>query len=317
MGALAETAVTVSGIRTPVLQAGPAHAEEAVVYVHGNPGSRQDFRDLVARTGAFARAVAPDMPGFGDADKPHPRRFRYRVRTLGRHLAEVLGALGIRRAHFVGHDFGGPFAVGAVLHQPSLAASLSFINTGILRGYRWHKCARRWRTPLLGELVMLLTTEKRFKAGFRRLPPQFVDQMWRHFDSRTRRAVLALYRGTERKDMSAVSALLRQLDLPSIVVWGVHDPYVPVEYAERNREALPRATVHLIEDAGPGPSSTAPTPSPPSSSPSWSNKSVSGTDLHRDRGRSPISLASAKSPRGAASGSRITAVRPSIAAAFA
>lgn len=250
MGALAETQVTVSGIRTPVLQAGPVEATEAVVYVHGNPGSRLDFRDLVARTGAFARAVAPDMPGFGDADKPHPRDFAYRARNMGRHLVDVLGQLGVRRAHYVGHDFGGPFAIGAVLHAPAMAGSLSFINTGMLRGYRWHKWARRWRTPLLGELVMLLTSERRFKAGFRRLPPDFVDQMWRHFDPRTRRAVLALYRGTERKDMSAVSAQLRQLDLPSIVVWGVHDPYVPVEYADRNREALPRATVHLIEDAG-------------------------------------------------------------------
>jgi pimeloyl-ACP methyl ester carboxylesterase len=251
MGALAETEVTVSGIRTPVLQAGPADAAEAVVYVHGNPGSRLDFRDFVARTGAFARAVAPDMPGFGDADKPHPRRFKYRVRTLGRHLAEVLGALGIRRAHFVGHDFGGPFAVGAVLHQPSLAASLSFINTGILRGYKWHKWARIWRTPVLGELFMrLLADEKRFKAGFSRLPPAFVDQLWRHYDARTRRAVLDLYRGTDMKDMSPVAAALRQLDLPSIVIWGVKDRYVPVEFADRNQEALPRATVHRIEDAG-------------------------------------------------------------------
>jgi pimeloyl-ACP methyl ester carboxylesterase len=250
MGAVAERTVEVSGLRTPVLDAGPA-SDEAVVYVHGNPGSRLDFRDLVERTGAFARAIAPDMPGFGDADKPHPRDFKYRVRTLGRHLAEVLGALGVRRAHLVGHDFGGPFAVGAILHQPSLAASLSFINTGILRGYKWHKWARIWRTPVVGEIFMrLLADEKRFKAGFTRLPADFVDQMWRHYDARTRRAVLDLYRATDMKDLSPVASALRKLDLPSVVVWGVKDRYVPVEFADRNQEALPRATVHRIEDAG-------------------------------------------------------------------
>jgi pimeloyl-ACP methyl ester carboxylesterase len=245
-----ETEVSVNGVRSPVLEAGPPGASEAVVYVHGNPGSRLDFRDLVARTGELARAIAPDMPGFGDADKPHPRDYKYRVRVLGAHLAALLERLGVRRAHFVGHDFGGPFSIGAVLARPELAGSLSFINTGILRGYRWHKWARIWRTPVVGEIYMLLTTEKRFKAGFRRLPADFVDQMWRHYDARTRRAVLSLYRGTRLEDLSAVVGALRALDLPSIVIWGVHDPYVPVEFAERNREVLPRAEVHRVEKAG-------------------------------------------------------------------
>ena len=250
LAAVRDTAVTVAGIRSPLLESGPAGAVEAVVYVHGNPGSRLDWLDLVSRTGEFARAIAPDMPGFGDADKPHPRDYKYRVRVMGAHLTAVLEHLGVQRAHFVGHDFGGPFSIGAVLTRPKLAGSLSFINTGILRGYRWHKWARIWRTPIVGELYMLLTNEARFKAGFHRLPPAFVDQMWRHFDARTKRAVLSLYRGTNTEDMSAVADALRALDLPSIVIWGIHDRYVPVMYADRNKEALPRATVHLIEKAG-------------------------------------------------------------------
>ena len=67
---LTETMLTVDGIRSPILQAGPPHAGEAVVFVHGNPGSSQDWARLVERTGAFARAVAWDHPGFGQADKP-------------------------------------------------------------------------------------------------------------------------------------------------------------------------------------------------------------------------------------------------------
>ena len=62
--------LTVDGLRTPVIEAGPDVASEAVVFLHGNPGSSSDWADLVARTGEFGRAVAFDMPGFGRADKP-------------------------------------------------------------------------------------------------------------------------------------------------------------------------------------------------------------------------------------------------------
>jgi pimeloyl-ACP methyl ester carboxylesterase len=60
-----ETSVRVDGISSPLLEAGPREAVEAVVFVHGNPGSIADWTRLVANVGEFARAVAMDMPGFG------------------------------------------------------------------------------------------------------------------------------------------------------------------------------------------------------------------------------------------------------------
>ena len=62
--------VTVDGVRSPVLQGGPLAAKEAVVFVHGNPAFSEDWRDLSERLSGFARTIAPDMPGYGNADKP-------------------------------------------------------------------------------------------------------------------------------------------------------------------------------------------------------------------------------------------------------
>ena len=91
--AVATRSVTVSGVTSPVLHAGPRDATEAVVFVHGNPGPAEDWRDLVGRTGSFAHAVAPDMPGYGNADKP--RDFPYTVQGYAAHLDGVLTELGI------------------------------------------------------------------------------------------------------------------------------------------------------------------------------------------------------------------------------
>ena len=65
--------VSVRGVRSPVLTAGPRDGAEAVVFVHGNPGPADDWRDLLTRAGELGRAIAPDMPGYGGADKRPPR----------------------------------------------------------------------------------------------------------------------------------------------------------------------------------------------------------------------------------------------------
>ncbi len=93
--------VTVARVRFPVLEAGPP-GEEAVVFVHGNPGSSRDWEDLAARAGQSGRAVALDVPGFGQADEPDT--FDYTVRGYARHLGGCLAELGISRVHLVMHD---------------------------------------------------------------------------------------------------------------------------------------------------------------------------------------------------------------------
>lgn len=248
-------AVRVAGVRSPYLEAGSAGAEAAAVFVHGNPGSSEDWRDLVAATGQFGRAVALDMPGFGSADKP--RDFPYTVDGYARHLEGALTHLGIRRAHLVLHDFGGPWGLAWAAAHPKQAASITLINVGIMPGYRWHYLARIWRAPVLGEIFMATTTYAGFRMVLkhgnpRGLPAAFVKRMYRDMDRGTRRAVLRLYRATpDPSGMGeALGPALRAVDLPALVVWGAADPYVPVRYAARQREFFPRARVVILERSG-------------------------------------------------------------------
>jgi pimeloyl-ACP methyl ester carboxylesterase len=61
MSDVATSTVSVNGVSSPILQTGDPQATEAVVFVHGNPGPKEDWQDLLERTGEFARAVAPDI----------------------------------------------------------------------------------------------------------------------------------------------------------------------------------------------------------------------------------------------------------------
>ena len=244
-----------NGIRSPVLQSGPEDRDEAVVFLHGNPGSSRDWEDLAGRVGEFGRAIAPDMPGFGQADKP--RDFTYTVQGYAEHLDSMLTALGVRRAHFVLHDFGGPWGLAWTAAHTQRVASLVLINIGVMLGYRWHSVARIWRTPVLGELFQATATRRTFHLSLKRgnprgLPRSFVDRMYDDFDWGTRRAILKLYRATSHPDRLAeqLAQVLRPLPLPVLVIWGKQDPYVSVEMAERQREVFSNVRIVLLDESG-------------------------------------------------------------------
>lgn len=248
-------AVNAGGIAAPGLEAGPREAGEAVVFVHGNPGSSSDWTALVAATGQFARAVALDMPGFGKAAVPGG--FDYHVRSYAAFLQDALRGLGIERVHLVLHDFGGPFGLFWGVEHPREWRSVALLNIGVLPGYEWHSLARRWRTPLLGELIQAWIPRwawRRMMAASnpKGLPPQFVDKMYDDYDRTTRRTVLELYRATPDPGQTAaeLGAAIAAQRKPALVIWGAKDPYIGAEYAERQREFFDVRDVVTLPGSG-------------------------------------------------------------------
>lgn len=255
--------LTVGGVSTPLREAGPAGDREAVVFLHGNPGSGADWDGLLTRVGGFARAIAWDAPGFGQADKP--RDFPHTVDGHAAYVAGALDALGVERAHLVMHDFGGAWGLAWAVAHPERFASAVLVDTGALVGYRWHRLARVWQTPVVGELFMAATTRPAFRAilGIGNpsgLPRGFLDRMYNDFDRDTRRAVLRLYRSArDIGDFSRrLSTSLKPLRRPALVVWGEHDPYLPVVHAWRQDVAFPDAEVRIFHHSGHWPFVDAP-----------------------------------------------------------
>jgi pimeloyl-ACP methyl ester carboxylesterase len=256
--------LAVGGTQSRLLQAGPPDAVEAVVFVHGNPGSADDWERLVGAAGGNGlRAVALDLPDFGETIAPPG--FEHSVPGYAGFLAEALEALGIERVHIVLHDFGGPIGLAWAASHPDALASVTLIDTGILPGYRWHSMARVWRTPVIGELFQAITNRPAFRWSVNRaeprgLPREFLDGMYDHYDRRTRRAVLKLYRATDDPGEvgSEFAALVAPRDIPALVIWGEHDAYLPSEFAARQRDAFPSAEVHVLPASGHWPYADAP-----------------------------------------------------------
>jgi pimeloyl-ACP methyl ester carboxylesterase len=198
--------------------------------------------------------LAPDLPGFGRSGKPG--YLTYTIEEYTDFIERFLELVEVQRVRLVVHDWG---AVGLAFAQrhPERVERLVVMNAvPFLPGYRWHRTARLWRTPVVGELAMgasvrpvLRRSTREATASGEPLPDAFLDTVLDHFDQGTQRAILRLYRSSPSEVLAAAGAQLDSLTMPSLVVWGERDPYIPTRFAHEYAQVL-GAELLLLPDAG-------------------------------------------------------------------
>jgi pimeloyl-ACP methyl ester carboxylesterase len=118
--------VPLRDIRLAVRTAGEG---PAVVLCHGFPDLAYGWRHLMpALAAAGYRALAPDQRGYGETGGPAAVE-AYDIHHLTGDLVGLLDALGIERAVFVGHDWGGSVAWMTALLHPTRVAGVIGVNT--------------------------------------------------------------------------------------------------------------------------------------------------------------------------------------------
>src|ERR1700674_2281008 len=124
--------VKTNGINMHLAEAGEG---PHVLLVHGFPELCYSWRhQLPALAAAGYHAVAPDVRGYGDTDKPHDIK-AYAMREHVADLVGVLDALGEKQAVIVGHDWGAPMAwSSAVLHPDRYRAAAGLSGPSLPRG---------------------------------------------------------------------------------------------------------------------------------------------------------------------------------------
>ena len=253
MSELRESRLSINGVDGVITSAGDSDSGEAVVCLHGVPGSGRDFQWLLPETEQVVRSIAIDLPGFGRADKP--KDFPYSIEGYQTWLSPALDQLGVERAHLVLHDFGGPIGLMWAAMNPHKFASVVLIDTGVLADYRWHLLGRLWRMPRIGEAIQAGTIRPLFKLWMRRGNIRGLDSRWLNElidedEGRTRRATLTLYRNTDEPGSPMLGQALAPQRKPALVIWGRRDPYISWRYAERQRESFPDADVRVWNDSG-------------------------------------------------------------------
>jgi pimeloyl-ACP methyl ester carboxylesterase len=229
-----------------------AGAGQAVLLVHGIPTSSRLWDGVGADLAAGHDVAAFDMLGYGESAKPVDHDVS--MAAQARLVPPLLDALGLDRVVLVGHDLGGAVAQRVVLEAPErvsglvLIDSVSFDSWPIARMRALRALSppftRRW--PRLWFGYFDRTLRPYVPKGEPREALAASLAAW----SGDRDSAEAWIRNTRAMDAritAEIAPRLGEVAVPAHVVWGRRDPFQKVRWAARLRDAIPGATLSVLD----------------------------------------------------------------------
>jgi haloalkane dehalogenase len=219
--------------------------------LHGWPQSSYMWRHLLpVLASAGRRVLAPDLPGFGDSPPDPPGTWGRHVEAVERFRQEI----GLEQVVLVVHDTGGGIGLRWACDHPDAVSGMVITNTGFFPDYEWHELAKAMRTEGQGEaLVDSLSRDglgTLLEAASSGIDERAVDEYWKAFSTAGhRRGMLELYRSFDLDELAPYEGRLAGLGVPTLVLWGEQDEYLPRDYAPRFTREIPGAELVLLETA--------------------------------------------------------------------
>jgi pimeloyl-ACP methyl ester carboxylesterase len=253
--------VAARGARIRFVEAGSG---PPLVLVHDYLASRVAWDDVLPRLAENFHVIAPDLPGFGESEKPSPNRYRYDFDGFSESLVDLVAALGLGRVSFCGHAMGGAVALTLAATYAHVAHKLVLVNP-LVYPQRPDALSRIATLPILGPLIfkqlygrMLFrnrflndTRPEAKDAASRRL-----DRLFELFDApAAREAAYATMRAT--LDTRSLTASVPRITAPTLIAWGRANRAAPVEHGRRLARELGGARFEVF-DCGPSPPEECP-----------------------------------------------------------
>ncbi len=246
--------VDAGGIRTRSLQAGEG---PDVVFLHGTSGHLEAFtRNIRAHVEAGYRCHAIDMLGHGYTDKPD---YDYEIPRYVDHLRDYLDASDIGKAHLAGESLGGWVSAAFAAESPDRVRSLQLIAAG---GTKANPAVmERIRTSTLQAVTEndIELTRQRLNLLMHDPGPNVSDELVevRHriyhqpdFIANIGH-LLCLQDMTIRQRNLLTPETLAKLDhMPTLIIWGMENPFGDVPEARKMHEDIPNSTLELFDRCG-------------------------------------------------------------------
>ena len=239
------------------------------LFVHGVPLNGFHWRHIIDRACQRRRCIAIDLMGLGYSEIAPTQDVSFTAQA--QMIAEVLDALGIAQVDLVANDSGGAIAQIFAAHNPHRLTSLVLTNCDVHDGWpppEVKPLMERSRNGTLAEVFQPMLerpdlARERFARGesvplFRSYADASIltDEVIRLYlqpllSSPERLDAFARYwLGFDNKQTVAIHSALKQLEVPTLIVWGLQDIFFDRTWAYWLRDTIPGARdVVEVDDA--------------------------------------------------------------------
>ena len=224
------------------------HGGTAVILIHGFPTSSFLWRNIApAITDAGHTAYAVDLFGHGESDRPYDADFG--ITSQAEYLDAAMTALRVARGVLVGVDIGGDIALRLAATRPERVEKLVLINTpafdelpakDITQLQRnTAKFAVRTTRGILGAAPLIEAVLKASVADpDKHMPAKLIARYLAPFVGKDgTNHLLTLAGSISAEDMEDIE--LRDIHVPTLILWGEEDTFVDAKIGEKLTNALP------------------------------------------------------------------------------
>ncbi|MCI2416017.1 alpha/beta hydrolase [Saccharopolyspora sp. K220] len=244
-----------------------------VVLLHGWPGDRADYREVVPLLADSADVLVPDLRGFGESDKhdADPAE-QYSAAAQARSVAGLIEELSLQRPVIAGYDIGSRIAQTLAADRPDLVGSLVLapplpgIGRRVLEAHAqrefWYQAFHQ--LPLVEQLIdgkpeavrdYLAHFWTHWSGPEHPLDPAHLDHLVAAYGPPGAFAAsIAWYRagaGAVARSIAEVAPERQQrMSVPTTVLWPEHDPLFPRTWSDRLGEFFSDIDVRFIDGVG-------------------------------------------------------------------
>lgn len=236
-----------------------------LVLLHGYGLSHWAWRHVIPRLADEHDVIAIDLLGFGESDRPPVHEFRYDAAAQTEAVLGVLDALGIERAHLMGHSMGAAIALHTAARRPERVDRLIAVGS-IAYPFRVPLETRAALLPYVGTFIMKTFYTKGLLTRYLRKQvyqdPRFVTEDWVDYiwERMNRPGGFEAAHAALRfiTHASAVARCVRAVRAPTLIVWGERDRVLPLAHGQRLVGEVAGAELAVIPSCGHSPAEEKP-----------------------------------------------------------
>ena len=234
-----------------------------IVLIHGTGASLHTFNAWSDSLKKLHRVIRMDLPAYG-LTGPFPDG-NYTIAHYTALLKDFLTALNIKQCVLVGNSLGGEIAWNFTLEQPGMVTKLILIDAA---GYPIASKSvpiafSLAKIPIINKLLTFITPRFLVRASVENVyfdsskVTDLVVERYFNLTLRSGNRKAFVDRLKIPKDTSTHKNI-KNIQQPTLILWGAEDLLIPVENAYKFQEDLPNNTLVILENTGHTPMEESP-----------------------------------------------------------